>query len=182
MHVRLVTSAAMQRDKTSGRLVAVPLTERFWPKVRKTDGCWLWTSYTNEHGYGLICIRRHKFYAHRVSWELDRGPIPYGIRVLHRCDVPACVRPEHLFLGTQPDNLADMRAKGRGRAARGTAHGKVRFTEQQVLEMRRRYLAGEKRVDLMREFNVTTRHLWMIGTGRIWGHLSTPAEEPEHRP
>lgn len=82
-------------------------------------GCWLWTRQTLSNGYGVIRVgsmcdgTRRQALAHRVSWELDHGPIPDGLFVLHRCDRPACINPAHLFLGTQQDNLADMRAKGR---------------------------------------------------------------------
>lgn len=172
----------MIRDETTGRLVSVPISDRFWPKVNMLGTCWTWTGYTNKHGYGLITVGRRKFYAHRISWTLHNGDIPGDMRVLHRCDNPPCVRPDHLFLGTQPENLADMRSKGRGRAARGERHRIARLTEAQVLEIRRRYVTGEKRTELMREFSLNARHLWMIGTGQIWKHLPMPAAELPHPP
>lgn len=90
--------------------------ERFWNKVDKTGDCWLWTAYTNDKGYGTISMGGRKgsvLLAHRVAWELEHGPVPEGLRVLHKCDTPACVRHDHLFLGTQLDNMRDMMAKGR---------------------------------------------------------------------
>src|SRR5687767_4720826 len=90
-----------------------PLSERFWEKVRKTDGCWLWTASRNAKGYGQIMYQRRPIHAHRVSWQLANGPIPDGLCVLHRCDNPQCVNPGHLFLGTIVDNNRDMFAKGR---------------------------------------------------------------------
>lgn len=91
-----------------------PLADRFWEKVRKTDGCWEWLAYTCKFGYGRIGgVRGQVLDAHRVSWELHNGPIPEGICVLHHCDNPPCTNPDHLFLGTLSDNLADMYAKGR---------------------------------------------------------------------
>lgn len=98
-------------DCYSGAL-RVPIEQRFWTKVNKTSDCWLWTAATIR-GYGQIAIDRRPHYAHRVSWELVNGPIPDGLECLHRCDVPLCVRPDHLFLGSQQDNLADARQKGR---------------------------------------------------------------------
>jgi hypothetical protein len=97
---------------------AKPLEERFWPKVNKTapNGCWEWTACTNELGYGWIAAGtrqgRH-LKAHRVSYALAFGEVPEGMSVLHRCDNPLCVKPSHLFLGTQADNMADMIRKGR---------------------------------------------------------------------
>lgn len=94
-----------------------PIEPRFWAKVDKTDGdgCWLWTG-SRRHRYGEFWVNGKREYPHRVSFELANGPIPAGLVVCHKCDVPLCVRPDHLFIGTLADNFADMRAKGRGAA------------------------------------------------------------------
>ena len=88
---------------------------RFWEKVRMGDGCWNWTGCLDSKGYGQLTDcrtgkKKHSL-AHRVAWELMHGPIPPGLRVLHSCDNPPCVR--HLFLGTQSDNIRDCVNKGR---------------------------------------------------------------------
>jgi hypothetical protein len=92
---------------------STPPAERFWAKVEKTDSCWPWRAGVNkeygEFNFGNNWMRQ----AHRVAWELTHGPIPDGLCVLHKCDVPLCVNPDHLFLGTKLDNVRDMIAKGR---------------------------------------------------------------------
>ena len=80
--------------------------------MRKSDGCWLWVGSIN-HRYGWLVVRGRKVRAHRFSYELAYGLIPVGLLVLHRCDNPPCVRPDHLFVGTQTDNMQDMLRKGR---------------------------------------------------------------------
>src|SRR4029450_10668027 len=94
-----------------------PLSVRFWKYITPGpfDECWLWQGAPSKMGYGRIAIDKTgaTAYAHRVSWEFHFGPIPAGMMVCHRCDTPMCVNPYHLFLGTQADNLIDMRRKGR---------------------------------------------------------------------
>jgi hypothetical protein len=90
------------------------LEERFWSHVAKGDNCWQWSAAcSGSMGYGVIRIAGRNQFTHTVSWRLHFGEIPADLRVLHRCDNPPCVRPDHLFLGTQGDNLKDMYAKRR---------------------------------------------------------------------
>lgn len=97
----------------------IDLATRFWSKVLKTDGCWLWMGARHPQGYGNIGLPKDENgrypigKAHRVSWELHNGPIPAGLLVMHRCDNPPCVNPDHLFVGTVGDNVRDSASKGR---------------------------------------------------------------------
>lgn len=130
---------------------------RFWSKVEKTDGCWLWRGALYGGGYAMVGKPPRR--GNRVSWELAYGPIPKGMFVCHKCDVRHCVRPDHLFLGTHDDNMRDMWAKGRGSL-------KARkLSVQQVLEVRVRLAAGETMKSIGARFGVTDVTISHIKTG-----------------
>lgn len=160
-----------------------PAIERFWEKVRKTDDCWLWVAGTTKAGYGMFHPSHGvSAYAHRYSWELEHGPIPAGMHVCHHCDTPPCVRPDHLFLGSEADNLADMVRKGRHhgntwhdrmpeRVARGERHGGAKLKVSDVLDIRARLAAGEQTTEVARLYGISHSSISMIGSRKHWKHL-----------
>ncbi len=87
-------------------------------KIEKTDSCWLWTGYVTTRGYGYIGFLKRRWLAHRLFYTAFKGPIPDGLMVCHSCDVPACVNLDHLWLGSQGENVMDCLRKGRHLASR----------------------------------------------------------------
>jgi len=151
------------------------LAARFLSYVDRSSDCWLWLGCRNAAGYGRISIGRKATgrKAHRVAWELFRGEIPEGAYVLHSCDNPACVNPKHLFLGTQNDNLKDMRDKGRGSAPPvhlGEAHHNVKFSKEVALGIIKS--SGSLR-ELANQYGVSTKTIWRLKNGKTWKELST---------
>ncbi len=154
------------------------LMKRFLEKVNKTSSCWLWTG-AKQHpkrsqpiGYGVMLVRprpRYAMLAHRLSWELFRSPVPDALRVLHKCDNPPCVNPDHLFLGTQGDNMEDCVSKGR--KEKGESHFRARLTESQVLEIRGKHESGIGYPTLAKEYRVGKTTIEDIVTGKTWKHV-----------
>jgi len=144
---------------------------RFWSKVRldSRSRCWLWTAAVTKGGYGKFSVRRSTWaFAHRVSWSLARGPVKKGLFVCHKCDNPSCVRPTHLFLGTQRDNLRDMSAKGRSSApARKLSDGEVRLIRRLITATRPKV----NRDDLAHLYSVDRRTIDRIARGDTWRHV-----------
>lgn len=138
---------------------------------RPSDGCWLWAGACHPRGYGKLIIRNRVEAAHRVSWAIHQAD-PGDLCVLHRCDNPPCVNPEHLFLGTDLDNKKDMFSKRRGVNPRGERHGRTPFTEADVRAIRTRREAGESYGALGREYGVTRVAIRNICLKRSWSHVS----------
>jgi HNH endonuclease len=130
-------------------------------------GCILWERATNKAGYG-ICGRG---LAHRAAFETAFGPIPAGMCVLHRCDVRSCVNPEHLFLGTQADNVKDMDAKGRRVSMVGSKHALAKFAEADVAIIKWCLDAGVRGSKLARLYEVSDQVISFIKTGLTWKHV-----------
>lgn len=167
-----------------------PMAERFWARVTRGAGnsCWEWTGPTLPKGYGTITSGRASGHpprqlVHRVSWEMHNGPIPDGLWVLHHCDNPPCIRPDHLFLGTAADNNADMRQKGRwrggfqkGRAGRkGEDNSGTKLTNADIHEIRSLRATGVTLLALGNRFGVSPSVIWKIAQGKTWTHLANTA-------
>lgn len=153
---------------------------RFWAKVRKSDGegCWEWTAGKQASGHGFFFPKHGKIVrAYRYAWELTFGAIPAGLCVLHHCDNPACVRPDHLFLGTQADNMRDMDAKGR-RAKHnpanqsGEKNHQAKLTADIVQRIKALSASGVRQAEIMRVTGVDRRRVWSIVHGETWKHIS----------
>lgn len=132
------------------------------------SGCWLWVGSVNSWGYGRLGENRRERQAHRLSFTVRHGAIPRGVSVLHRCDVPACVNPDHLFLGTLSDNVQDCIKKGRHRTTRGSANPQAKLSEAAVADLRRRTV---KRGSISRwalEFGVSRRAIGFALRGDTW--------------
>ena len=157
--------------------VAQRLTAKLVPAE---SGCIEWVGHRHRGGHGMIMVgskregTKRMAYTHRVAWELAHGPIPVGMCVCHRCDNPPCCNPDHLFLGSQADNVADMIAKGRNRSKspRGEDNKRAIVTEQQVREIRFRYACGHVTLDALgNEFGMTRSGIWRIVKRKSWAWL-----------
>lgn len=170
---------------------------RFWPKVDKSDECWVWTARLDRHGYGKFRpngAHTSEVGAHRVSYAIEHGAIPAGRLVLHHCDNRRCVRPSHLYAGTPAQNTADMDNRGRrvqgniaATAARGmrnamhngTARRRygadnhaTRLTVETVLEIRAAFAGGETQGSIGRRLGVPQPHISRIVLRTSWAHVA----------
>ena len=150
--------------------------QRFWGRVEKTDYCWNWIGAKLNKEYGQFWVDGKKCLAHRFSWVLHFGAIPkgsgyHGTCVLHKCDNPACVNPDHLFLGSNLDNVRDMIKKGRHRTnpLKGEKRPQAKLTEIQVREI----LKDErKNIKIAEDYNVNYRTISAIKHGTRWAHVT----------
>lgn len=136
-------------------------------RVNPENGCWEWSRCRNKMGYGRLGISQRTMLAHRYVWTWLFGPIPDGLNVLHKCDNPPCIRPDHLFLGTHADNVADMCSKGRQVAVKGEAVGTARLMQAQVNEIRQQvnHLSD---CELARRYRVHSNTIRYIRIGQTW--------------
>lgn len=137
---------------------------RFMSYVKVTDECWLWTGAVNRKGYGKLCFRENNSdTAHRVSYKLFNGPIEDGMLVCHSCDVANCVKPGHLWLGDNKENMMDMVEKGRQSS---------RLTFKDILKIRElveKFGVSQKKI--MKQFSISCGHVSQIVNRKVWKHV-----------
>lgn len=150
------------------------LLERFMDKVREepNTGCWLWRGSLLPGGYGCFVDNRKKKIAHRLSWALFRGEIPDGYRVCHKCDIRNCVNPDHLFLGTQADNIRDMVQKNRHQF--GEKHSAAKLNSSQVVQIRELLATGATQRKIAELFGVCNSTISQIHSGKVWKSVEGP--------
>jgi len=150
----------------------------FWSKVEKGSGCWIWQGRVSRNGgYGQFVVR-----AHRLSVELTSGPIPEGLVVLHLCDNPRCVRPDHLRVGTSKENTQDAIAKGRWTqippSAIGENNPRAKLTSSQVKEIRAKFRPRHYTYEMLaKEYGISTSHAKAILRGRCWKEPETTVSD-----
>ena len=149
---------------------ATNFSDSFWNRTKRTkSGCILWTGYTNPWGYGRVRFHGRMLRTHQVAWELTKDPIPFDLCVLHKCDNPPCVNPDHLFLGTQADNVADRERKGR--TACGERMPNAKLSSDAVREIHSASKKGSSRVSLARRFGVSPQRISEVALGKAWRHV-----------
>ncbi len=151
-------------------------SDPFWEKVNRDGKCWLWNSHRDPDGYGLYRPEGGKTRrAHRVAYELANGAIPDGALILHSCDTPSCVNPEHLKPGTHAENINDRDAKGRASPQHGEENNAAKVTWEDVCLIRAlKAIGGMTQREIAKEFNIHEAEVSLIVNNKVWVK-TTPA-------
>lgn len=148
----------------------------FWDRVdRSGDGCWEWLGSRQDHGYARVWFNGAKVYVHRRAFELAVGPIPPGLVVCHHCDNPSCCRPDHLFLGTQADNVADMVAKGRLAVRHGERNPRAKFSDALIARARRLSASGLAPHEVSERTGISATYVGRLALGHGRVNENAPA-------
>jgi len=144
--------------------------------INSKTGCWEWQKCKTKLGYGWITHNCKQMKAHRASWIVFRGPIPRGTCVLHKCDNPRCICPDHLFLGDMKANVDDMMSKGRNGYGliQGTKQPNAKFTDEDILVIRKESPAWSNCKELAQNFGCSPHTIWSIIKRKTWKHLHDP--------
>ncbi len=153
--------------------------ERFFNFVKQlSSGCWEWQGAKHKDGYGFFTIKNKcQILAHRASFLMFNGEIPKGKCVCHTCDKPACVNPNHLWIGSHSDNMRDMKRKGRAggiakHPLRGIYHSNAHYSIKDIKEIRQLYLNGKTTGEIAKQFQTTYKYIWKIVTRKVWKEKS----------
>lgn len=148
------------------------IIDKFYSRIefRDNSDCWWWTGPKTPSGYGCFAPKHKVMYStHRLAWEINKGPIPTGMHICHICDNPPCVNPDHLFIGTNQDNVNDRVAKGRQQ--RGQSHGQSILTEDHITQIRALVHYGVKQTTLARMFGVKRSTVNEAVLYHTWRHI-----------
>ena len=139
--------------------------QRFYEKVGID---WMWKGTKDTHGYGQMVVNGVTILAHRLSYQIHNGEIPVGMHVLHSCDIPCCMNPEHLHLGTNYDNVKERVERGRSGACHGELHGRAKLNRRQVEEIRIKYAKGVTQTQLGKMYGISQSSIGKIVNFLHW--------------
>ncbi len=169
--------------KCYSKSLVIPFLTRFWNQVNKNGpcpphlpnigSCWIWTKKDGSprRGYGVIMKDKELVGTHRISWEIHYGPVPQGMCVLHKCDNRACVRPDHLFIGTKGDNAKDCINKGRSNRPSGEKHRNSIINKIQALDILKRKQFGHGPTQIAKETGISYWCVYGVWSRSTWKNL-----------
>lgn len=149
-------------------------TVNFWKHVRKGGSCWEWTGYRMDKGYGIAWDGKKRWLAHRYSYTMVHGD-PGDKLICHKCDNPRCVRPDHLFIGTQADNMKDAATKDR--VAHGDRHSKAKLTSKSAATIVSAVLSGTPQRQVAFRHGVSPATVCLIMQGKIWSRATSSVRQ-----
>lgn len=153
----------------------LPISERILTRITcRDDGCHIFEGAKDSDGYGRVKLNGVGIAVHRWMYEHNFGAVPQGNHVLHKCDTPACVNPEHLFLGTHAENMADKAAKGRSKNVPiGHSHKRpmAKINDEKAKQIKELLRRGYRQADIARDFGVSRNLISEISLGKTWRHI-----------
>lgn len=144
--------------------------EQFWSRASRVGECWIWQGSLTTNGYGRLLVKGRWLGTHKIAFLLSHGSVPDGLEVCHTCDNRACIRPDHLFLGTHRENMQDMKTKGR--STYGTKHFNAQLTEDDIRQIRALYVPWKVTCRQLGEmFGTSYKNISRIVRREAWAHV-----------